>query len=163
LKSFAMLQAIDIRSRKFDLDASELLRTIVSSVGPPERTSRLLSILFSFNGRLSIQKYWLGYLAVLVAMTTLALLTVLLLVGLSLDRIRQDMLVSLMVLPFWWPFTALVLKRLHDFGHGWPLCSPYVVLGVSGTVLSTLGYDLVANVAVLLVVCYVIIVGAIRG
>lgn len=92
--------------------------------------------LFSFNGRLRRQNFWIGWL-------------ILLGVGVVLGWI--PLLGTLISIGLIWPNLAITVKRLHDMGHsGWLAAIPYGV-GIVGTIvgISIIGVSAIANSAAL--------------
>jgi len=48
---------------------------------------------------------------------------------------------TLITIPFFWPLIALVIKRVHDFNHGWEIHGPWLLLNFVGLGLSATGYE----------------------
>lgn len=87
--------------------------------GVPVDTFDFQHVLFSFNGRIRRQHFWIGWLICLGA-------------GVVLGWI--PFLGTLLSIALIWPNLAIAVKRLHDMGHtGWLVAIPWIA-GVAGIV-----------------------------
>lgn len=108
-----------------------LAGTVASSApsatpGVPVDTFDFQKVLFSFQGRIRRQHFWLGWLICLG-------------VGVVLGWI--PLLGALLSIALIWPNVAITVKRLHDMGHsGWLAVIPWIagVIGV-GAFIATVG------------------------
>jgi len=93
-------------------------------------------LLFSFQGRIRRQHFWIGWLILLGA-------------GVVANWI--PFLGLLIAIALIWPNLAIGVKRLHDMGQsGWLIVIPWVVTLVALFVgLGTIGFSAVANAAAL--------------
>ncbi|WP_029415781.1 DUF805 domain-containing protein [Brevundimonas bacteroides] len=87
--------------------------------GVPVETFNFQHVLFSFNGRIRRQHFWIGWLICLGA-------------GVVLGWI--PLLGTLLSIALIWPNLAISVKRLHDMGHtGWLVAIPWIA-GIAGVV-----------------------------
>jgi uncharacterized membrane protein YhaH (DUF805 family) len=147
----------------------------------PENPKSLAEELFSFQGRIPRRVYWKG----------LALLySVVLFFGIAagvyliLDTIsstssgdvmeklseisisknwRAQFLTIVTALPLYWPYCALVLKRLHDINQGWQLLGLLMLINVCAVVLMTAGYPKYHTWAVIISITVSVLLGLISG
>jgi len=59
----------------------------------------------------------------------------------KLPELLERRLLLVVAISSWWPVLALVLKRLHDLGHGWKALLVFVALEVISAILDLLGQD----------------------
>jgi uncharacterized membrane protein YhaH (DUF805 family) len=87
--------------------------------GVPVETFNFQHVLFSFNGRIRRQHFWIGWLICLGA-------------GVVLGWI--PLLGTLLSIALIWPNLAISVKRLHDMGHtGWLVVIPWIA-GIGGVI-----------------------------
>lgn len=87
--------------------------------GVPVDSFNFQHVLFSFNGRIRRQHFWIGWLICLG-------------VGVVLGWI--PLLGTLLSIALIWPNIAISVKRLHDMGHsGWLVVIPWIA-GIGGVV-----------------------------
>ncbi len=130
-----------------DGDSATQIVTLAASPSPaPERSYagpsaqaqpfEFQTALFSFQGRLRRQNFWISWLILLGVGVVLGWLPVI------------GTLISIGLI---WPNLAITVKRLHDMGHsGWLAAIPYGV-GFVGTIVgvSMIGIGAIANSAAL--------------
>ncbi len=94
------------------------------------------TLLFSFEGRIRRQHFWIGWLILLGAGVVAGWIPVL------------GGLIGLLLI---WPNLAIAVKRLHDMGQsGWLVAIPWVVTIVALFVgIGTVGFSALANAAAL--------------
>jgi uncharacterized membrane protein YhaH (DUF805 family) len=63
----------------------------------------------------------------------------------------------------WWPSWALILKRLHDLGHGWKALLLFVGLDVLSVIVNLLGYKEIDTQVTLFSLGLAVMLGAIKG
>ncbi|WP_339931403.1 DUF805 domain-containing protein [uncultured Brevundimonas sp.] len=93
-------------------------------------------LLFSFQGRIRRQHFWIGWLILL---------------GAGVVAKYIPILGPLILLALIWPHLAIAVKRLHDIGQsGWLVAIPWVVTIVALVVgFGTVGISAIANSAAL--------------
>ncbi|MFY8140655.1 MAG: DUF805 domain-containing protein [Caulobacter sp.] len=97
--------------------------------GVPVDTFNFQQVLFSFNGRIRRQHFWIGWLICLGA-------------GVVLGWI--PLLGTLLSIALIWPNLAISVKRLHDMGHtGWLIAIPWVA-GIAGVVAAFMSVGVAA-------------------
>jgi uncharacterized membrane protein YhaH (DUF805 family) len=144
---------------------SDLTSKLATVLGPPEERefggdeASWSELLFGFHGRLSQRDYWILYGLTFLCMTIVG--AVLGLLTIEMSKSQQQILVAVAMLPFWWPFTALTLKRMRDFGQGWSLCGFYILLGLANTFSFIADNQLVSTVLTVALLLVIIIVGSI--
>jgi len=115
-----------------------LLAAAVPSSGPsptpgvPVDTFDFQKVLFSFEGRIRRQHFWLGWLICLG-------------VGVVLGWI--PFLGAVLSIALIWPNVAITVKRLHDMGHsGWLAVIPWIAgfIGI-GAFIATVGIAAITN------------------
>ena len=155
LRPLSRRQAIEISHARFASDVDFLANTIKRAEGMlSSRKAALLDtvtqsanvpislsqIIFSFQGRIGRAAYWKG---MVVYGAAILFLTIILNIYFFLDQSdsgkpppfdtsiydnwRYKFLLVLICIPFYWPYYALVLKRLHDIGQGWQLFGALVL------------------------------------
>ncbi|ADL00580.1 DUF805 domain-containing protein [Brevundimonas subvibrioides] len=100
--------------------------------GVPVDTFDFQKVLFSFEGRIRRQHFWLGWLICLG-------------IGVVLGWI--PFFGALLSIALIWPNLAITVKRLHDMGHtGWLAVIPWIagVVGI-GAFIATVGLTAIAN------------------
>lgn len=165
IRPLARRNAVEITHHRFGGDVDDLARVVRYALGmemPAPETQRSdpannswANFLFSFDGRISRKQYFWGTIA-------LALFQALIVNGImyimmigqagSYEAAAEQIssakfppavkwVVTLAGLPFLWPMYALLMKRLHDFGQGWGLFTPILILGLGANALFLAGYD----------------------
>jgi uncharacterized membrane protein YhaH (DUF805 family) len=163
LRPLVHRQAIELSHARFALDVDLLAnaikradqensaKTITFRESGQNAPSSLNQILFSLRGRISRATYWNGlaiYIAAVFLMSSLLgvyFFIDVLDTGASLEwsiygNWRYRFLTLIICLPFYWPYFALLLKRLHDLGQGWQLLSILVLISFSTMIVVALGY-----------------------
>ena len=100
--------------------------------GVPVDTFDFQKVLFSFEGRIRRQHFWLGWLICLG-------------VGVVLGWI--PLFGTLLSIALIWPNVAIAVKRLHDMGHsGWLAVIPWIagIVAVGG-IIATVGMSAIAQ------------------
>lgn len=182
LKPLTRRNAIEVAHHRFASDVDELARVlqralgIAAKGGPPQSfveggnakpDASWIDLLFSFKGRISRKQFWLSGLA----LTVFALIVaVALLAAFGPTAFAEMQLPTLFkityhvaTLSFYWPAFALSLKRLHDFGQGWPLFLPAAILTPLYIGLDIAGQDQAAHNVLLVALGVWTIIGCIKG
>jgi len=132
-------------------------------------------ILFSFQGRLSRVPFLIGLfflVACVVAIQGSMMFTVNSIFGgveLPTDEFAkrlasfEDRLWVILSIITWWPAWALILKRLHDLGHGWKALLLFVALDVLSVIVNLLGYQEIDTQLTLFSFGLAIMLGTIKG
>ena len=114
------------------VESQSLDRPDAASVDLPQTGSRAaFKLLFGFRGRVSRGQFWLGYVLTISALAVA--LEILNLFGTAFIwdfngpsfGVAEPVVVSsklFLGIVLFWLLTALLLKRLHDFGRGWIVC-----------------------------------------
>lgn len=100
--------------------------------GVPVDSFDFQNVLFSFQGRIRRQHFWLGWLICL---------------GLGVVLGWIPVLGALLSIALIWPNVAIMVKRLHDMGHsGWLAVIPWIAgfVGI-GIFFATVGMAVFAN------------------
>jgi uncharacterized membrane protein YhaH (DUF805 family) len=165
LRPLTHRQAIELSHARFALEVDLLANAIkratgaipdkaheIRSIGPNASLS-LIQILFGFRGRIARATYWKGMALLFTLFFSLGVLlgAYFILDGLDggkaallelsiYDNWRYKFLVLLTCVPFYWPYYALIFKRLHDIGHGWQLFSAVVLASLATVVVVIMGY-----------------------
>lgn len=114
------------------LTAAAPASTPSATPGVPVDSFAFQRVLFSFEGRIRRQHFWIGWLICLG-------------VGVVLGWI--PILGALLSIALIWPNTAITVQRLHDMGHsGWLTLIPWIagVAGVFG-IIASVGISAIAN------------------
>jgi uncharacterized membrane protein YhaH (DUF805 family) len=85
-------------------------------------------VLFSFKGRISRKAYFLGAACLFVFSSVLLTFVSETMAGATDEEIRVAGFFA--SLPILWAASALMLKRLHDFGRGWAWLAPTVAFSI---------------------------------
>jgi uncharacterized membrane protein YhaH (DUF805 family) len=150
----------------------------VSPSAPQEEASAKLSwpqILFSFKGRLSRMPFLIG-LIVLVAFVVALQGSIMFTLN-SIFRgaeaqteevtrwlvFFEDRLWTILAISLWWPWWALILKRLHDLGYGWKALLVFIALDVISVVINLLDYQEIDTQVTLFTLGLALMLGAIKG
>ena len=171
IEALARRNAVEIAHHRFAADCDNLAGGIKRALGmdpglsaPTQahlsiaqggRPSKLswTEILFSFRGRISRLQFLIGFVATMVFV--LALGGAIQLAANSIfdgtDSAGGDItkrlatfegrLFTIMEIATWWPTWALILKRLHDFEHGWKILLLFVASDIATTVVDLLDKD----------------------
>lgn len=104
--------------------------------GVPIDTYDFKTALFSFQGRLRRQHFWISWLICL---------------GVGVVAGWIPLLGILISLALIWPNVAITVKRLHDMGHSGWLCLVPIVVGIVGFIgiFATVGASIITNYAAL--------------
>jgi uncharacterized membrane protein YhaH (DUF805 family) len=142
LEQFTRRNAYEIAHHSFASDVSELSKRIMRSLGidaeKPNITVDQAQLapwankLFSFKGRLSRKDFWI-WNAALVAISLAIDSLIRIVLGYSLFAIatlEHEIVISIALLPLWWPSLALVSKRMKDFNAGAGFLIGFVLVGV---------------------------------
>ncbi|MET0710460.1 MAG: DUF805 domain-containing protein [Tardiphaga sp.] len=110
---------------------------------------------FSFNGRISREQFLVWYLVLSVALVILVVAIAIpfaFAVGVTFEaafrRRELEVLYHIASIPFWWPKSALYLKRLHDFGQGWAIFWGTMIVSLAYFPLFFAGYEDAAKMGV---------------
>jgi uncharacterized membrane protein YhaH (DUF805 family) len=142
---------------------------------PPAKRS-WPEILFSFSGRISRKQFLLGALVV-IAIVAAFLIPFLVLtdqlfsavdeqtqaVAKPLRELLEKRIGAIMGIIMFWPSWALILKRLHDIGHGWMTFLAVAALDVAATVLDLLDMDELSTQVLLVYLGVIVMLAAIKG
>jgi uncharacterized membrane protein YhaH (DUF805 family) len=142
---------------------------------PPAKRS-WPEILFSFSGRISRKQFLLGALVV-IAIVAAFLIPILVLtdqlfsavdeqtqaVAKALRELLEKRIGAVMGIIMFWPSWALILKRLHDIGHGWMAFLPVAALDVAATVLDLFDMDELSTQVMLVYLGVIVMLAAIKG
>jgi uncharacterized membrane protein YhaH (DUF805 family)/CBS domain-containing protein len=143
-----------------------------SIVFEPERRGVHLSIswleflYFSFRGRVARYSYWEFLIGLVVIIVFIEFFVPHLLAIINVEsseaHYRPIWLIAAIII--FWPFLAIVLKRVHDFGaSGWLLLSIVVALDIVIYLLQITEYKQAASVIATGVIALFIGIGCIRG
>jgi len=129
LKPLSRRNAVTLSHHRFGAEVDEMARTLKDALGlhPKTTTSSYafaaiapppswIDYLFSFEGRISRKSYWLTGLGL--SVVALLVMVGIVVFGSDLPPIKVENILNLAILPLYWPWFALYLKRLHDFGQG---------------------------------------------
>jgi uncharacterized membrane protein YhaH (DUF805 family) len=130
IKPLTRRQAVTLSHHRFGAEVDEMARTLKDALGlhPKTTTSTYafaaietpppswIDYLFSFEGRISRKSYWLTGLGL--SVVALLVMVGIVVFGSNLPPIKVENIINLAILPLYWPWFALYLKRLHDFGQG---------------------------------------------
>jgi TIR domain len=139
LKPLTRRQAIELSHARFASDVDLLANSIkrvdqeisTKTTTPLDRAQNaslsMIQILFSYRGRISRAAFWKGltlYLAMVLSLSILLTAYFIIdrldagkTIDLSVyDNWRYKFLIYIISIPFYWPFFALMLKRLHRTG-----------------------------------------------
>jgi uncharacterized membrane protein YhaH (DUF805 family) len=189
LQAFARRNAVEIAHHRFVADCDDLARSIKRSLGiattpsgpaarfvgvaaPREEASTKPNwpqIMFSFKGRLSRMPFLIGLLvlvAIVVALQGSIMFTLnSIFKGADAQTVAsfEDRLWTIMGIGVWWPSWALILKRLHDLGHGWKALLFFVALDVLSVVINLLGYQQIDTQLNLFTLAFAVMLGVIKG
>jgi uncharacterized membrane protein YhaH (DUF805 family) len=191
--ALAWRNAVQIAHHRFTADCDDLARGIKRALGiatePPEHAASPASssqhhqtrnltwaeIFLSRHGRISRLQFLIGVVSLLAAVLALGaaiLLAIHLVLGGADAQTEeltrklsafQDRLVTILGIATWWPTWALILKRLHDFEHGWRMLSLFIAMDITMTVLDLLEKDELSNQVTLFFLGIVLMVGAVKG
>jgi len=153
------------------------------SAGPdsgdqPQSRMSVIEVLFSFKGRISRKTYWKATLAyyAMICLTGILLGVYFLAEKLQaagsdinslranpFDNWRSQLLLVIVVAPFYWPYFALLLKRVHDIGQGWQLLSVFILGNILLCIFLFAGYSELYNWTVIILITMQVLVGCIPG
>jgi uncharacterized membrane protein YhaH (DUF805 family) len=154
------------------------VQRFVSSSAAPEEVSAKPSwpqILFSFKGRLSRMPFLIGlfFLVILVVALEGSIMFALTSISKGAEAPTEevtkqlasfeDRLWVILAISVWWPSWALILKRLHDLGHGWKALLLFVGLDVLSVIVNLLGYKEIDTQVTLFSLGLAVMLGAIKG
>lgn len=189
IDALARRQAVQIAHHRFTADCDDLARGIKRALGiaqaepPPASTSQhdsarkrsWIDILFSFQGRISRLQFLIGFLALLATNVILALAIVSTANSIfdgadaqTTDlsgrlRLFEGRVFSIVEIATWWPTWALILKRLHDIGHGWRIFLLFVGVDIANVAFDFLGKEELSNQVMIFSVGIALMLAAIRG
>lgn len=189
IDALARRQAVQIAHHRFTADCDDLARGIKRAFGiaqaepPPASTSQhdsarkrsWIDILFSFQGRISRLQFLIGFLALLATNVILALAIVSTANSIfdgadaqTTDlsgrlRLFEGRVFSIVEIATWWPTWALILKRLHDIGHGWRIFLLFVGVDIANVAFDFLGKEELSNQVMIFSVGIALMLAAIRG
>jgi uncharacterized membrane protein YhaH (DUF805 family) len=154
------------------------VQRFVSSSAAPEEVSAKPSwpqILFSFKGRLSRMPFLIGLFFLVILVVALegsimfALTSIFKGAEAPTEEVTkqlasfEDRLWVILAISVWWPSWALILKRLHDLGHGWKALLLFVGLDVLSVIVNLLGYKEIDTQVTLFSLGLAVMLGAIKG
>jgi uncharacterized membrane protein YhaH (DUF805 family) len=154
------------------------VQRFVSSSAPQEEVGAKPTwpqILFSFKGRLSRMPFLIGlfFLVALVVALEGSIMFALNSIFKGAEPPTEevtkqlasfeDRLWVILTIGVWWPSWGLILKRLHDLGHGWKALLLFVALDVLSVVANLLGYQAIDTQVTLFSLGLAAMLGAIKG
>jgi uncharacterized membrane protein YhaH (DUF805 family) len=171
IEALARRNAVEIAHHRFAADCDSLAGGIKRALGmdpdtmaPTQahpsiaqggRPSKLswTEILFSFRGRISRLQFLIGFVATVAFIVAFS--SAILFVANSIFdgtdsaggditkklAVFESRLFTIMGIAIWWPTWAMILKRLHDFEHGWKTLLLFVASDIASTVLDLLDKD----------------------
>jgi uncharacterized membrane protein YhaH (DUF805 family) len=166
LPELAAQSFFDSTTAQPSINQTSLKRLVANKRSWPE-------ILFSFRGRISRRPFVLGIL-ILVASAFVLGVPMLMITDQdlgaiddpatrSLRHLIENRFLTVMSACLAWPSWALVLKRLHDIGHGWMLFLIMVALDISVTVADALDMDDLSSRLTLVYLGFIVMLAAIKG
>jgi uncharacterized membrane protein YhaH (DUF805 family) len=147
-----------------------------SSAGAPRSRLSWPEVLFSFRGRVSRKQFALGA----VLMLGFAIAVFILFFAMTdqlfsaldestqaaskaLRELLEKRMTSVVSLIILWPSWALILKRLHDIGHGWVAFTPVAALDLGSTALDLADQDDLSDKVMLVYLGIIVMLAVIKG